>query len=48
MQTEIERVRAVIAGIRDDCETLEKKSELTERGKGQMDVVRLIEKALKD
>ncbi|MCK4792632.1 MAG: hypothetical protein KAV87_53375 [Desulfobacteraceae bacterium] len=48
MQTEIERVRAVVAGIRDDCETLEKNGELTERGKGQMDVVRLVEEALKD
>lgn len=46
METEIERVKAVIAGIREDCKSLEEKGQLTERGKGQMDVVKLIEEAL--
>lgn len=48
MDSKLDSVKSVIKKVRADCEALARKGELTERGKGQLDVVRLIEAALKD
>ena len=48
MESKLDRVIAAVEKIKADCEELEKKDELTERGKGQLDVVKLIEEALKE
>ena len=48
MKSKLHRVKAIVEKIRKDSEGLQKKGFLSERGKGQMDVVRLIEEALKD
>ena len=48
MKSKLDRVKAIVEKIRKDSEDLQKKGFLSERGKGQMDVIRLIEEALKD
>jgi len=48
MESKLEKVMAVVERVKADCEELERKGELTERGKGQLDAVKLIEKALED
>ncbi|MBU2541728.1 MAG: hypothetical protein KJ593_07475 [Candidatus Omnitrophica bacterium] len=48
MESKLEKVMAVVERVKADCEELERKGELTERGRGQLDVVKLIEDALKD
>ena len=48
MESRIEKVKCIIEKIREDCKHLEKEGFLSERGKGQMDVVRLIEEALNE
>ena len=46
MDSRIDRVNAVIQEIKADCEKLKRNGELTERGKGQLDLVKLIEEIL--
>ena len=46
MESKLDRIKAIIEKIKMDCENLEKHNELTERGRGQLDVIRLIEEEL--
>ena len=48
MNSKMDRVKVVLENVRLDCEELTEKGEFSERGKGQLDVVRLIEQALKE
>jgi len=48
MNLKLERIMAVIEKIKSDCNDLKKKGLITERGQGQLDVIELIDKALKD
>ena len=50
METEIrlQKIRSLIAKIKADCEQLREAGELTERGKGQLDTVAMIEEILMD
>ena len=48
MESRLEKVMAVVERIRADCERLERKGELSERGKGQLDIVKLVEEALRE
>jgi len=46
MEPKIEKIAELVGKIRKDCEELQEKGLLTERGKGQLDIIKLIEEEL--
>lgn len=46
MKKTLDNIKALIEKIKADCEDLKNKGELSERGKGQLDIARLIEEKL--
>lgn len=42
MESTIKRIKAVIKKIKHDCTELKKRDLLTERGEGQLDVIKII------
>ena len=45
-EEQIKKLKALLKEIADDCLQLEKENELTEYGKGQFDLIRIIRKEL--
>ena len=43
----IEKIKLTIEKVRKDCKELQEKGELTERGRGQLDIIDIITKILK-
>ncbi len=46
VEEQIKRLKALLKEITDDCLQLEKENELTEYGKGQSDLIHIINKEL--
>ena len=48
MDEKINRIKSEMKKIREDIDSLKSKGELTERGRGQLDIVEIIEEILND
>lgn len=46
MREKIEKIKSIIQEIKKDCDSLEEKRELSERGRGQLDLAKRIEEIL--
>ena len=48
MKSKIDRIKELVGKIKADCQTLRLKGTLSERGRGQLDTINLIEEILKE